>query len=623
MRIRTRLLLNALLPLLAGVVILAILAFDYRLETALQRQDRVVDEIRTGIFELNQLTSSYLLYREERPVRQYDVRHRQLTAFLEEALEPSGQRLRGEAVLAELHLMRGFFEQLVTSYQEGGDTDPALVEELRARLMGQLMVRARILTTAVNELAFQVDRDRAASMRLSTTIIVAALFGLAAALAVTLLRLNRTIIASLARLRRGTELLGAGDLDYRLGFVGADELGELAGAFDLMSERLQRITVSREKLRLSEERLRKSEATLRLAIEATGLGTFDFHPPTGELVWSDLAKLHLGLPPEAEVGYEVFLSGLHPDDRGRVENLVREALRSGSAGQHTLEFRTAGIGDGKERWLAALGQVFHDEKGEPVRLVGTTLDITERKRAEAEREQLITELSRSNRELEQFAYVASHDLQEPLRMVASYVQLLEKKYRRQLDERAVLYMDFAVEGAVRMQKLIEGLLAYSRIGRAGETFKPVAGNELFARAVGNLAGAIEEQRAEVTRDELPIVVGDEPLLVQLLQNLIGNGIKYRQPGEAPRVHVAARRQEGAWLFAVRDDGIGIEPEYFDRIFEIFQRLHTRGEYPGTGIGLALCKRIVERHHGRIWVESTPGRGATFLFTIPDVLRGAP
>jgi light-regulated signal transduction histidine kinase (bacteriophytochrome) len=167
-----------------------------------------------------------------------------------------------------------------------------------------------------------------------------------------------------------------------------------------------------------------------------------------------------------------------------------------------------------------------------------------------------------------------------------------------------------------MRNLIDGLLAYSRITRLGTTFKPVDVEKVFSVAVSNLASAIHEHHARVTKDPLPTVSGDETQLIQLFQNLIGNGVKYQRPGESPLVHVSVKREGNAYLFSVRDNGIGIEPQYYDRIFQIFQRLHTRGEYPGTGVGLALCKRIVERHHGRIWVLSTPGEGSTFLFTIP-------
>jgi len=227
---------------------------------------------------------------------------------------------------------------------------------------------------------------------------------------------------------------------------------------------------------------------------------------------------------------------------------------------------------------------------------------------------LITELERSNKELEQFAYVASHDLQEPLRMVSSYTQLLERRYGDKLDDKGRTFIAYAVDGATRMQRLINDLLEFSRISTRGKPLQPVDVNRVLGAVRGNLSLAIQEVGALVTNDELPTVMADETQLVQLLQNLIGNAIKFHG-GERPQVHVSAQAAATEWIFAVRDNGIGIAPEYFERIFVIFQRLHARGEYPGTGIGLAVCRRIVERHGGRIWVESTPGQGSTFFFAL--------
>jgi signal transduction histidine kinase len=225
------------------------------------------------------------------------------------------------------------------------------------------------------------------------------------------------------------------------------------------------------------------------------------------------------------------------------------------------------------------------------------------------------ELARSNTELQHFAYVASHDLQEPLRMVASYVQLLARRYQGKLDQDADEFIGFAVDGATRMQALINALLMYSRVGTQGKEFEPTNCEAVLDASLAGLKTALEESGAVVSRDPLPTIMGDGTQLGQLFQNLIGNGIKFRG-AEPPRIHIASRRNDKGWHFSVSDSGIGIDCRYAERIFVMFQRLHTKGKYPGTGIGLAVCKKIVERHGGEIWVESKPGAGATFHFTIP-------
>jgi signal transduction histidine kinase len=240
----------------------------------------------------------------------------------------------------------------------------------------------------------------------------------------------------------------------------------------------------------------------------------------------------------------------------------------------------------------------------------------ERKRAEEELALRARELARSNEELERFAYVASHDLQEPLRMVASYTQLLARRYRGKLDADADEFISFAVNGVARMQRLIQDLLAYSRVGKSNAPLPAIDPGPVFAGCLANLKAVIEATSAVITADPLPVVRADPGLLGQLLQNLMSNALKFRRKDLAPRLHLSVQRREREWQFSLRDNGIGMEPRYFERIFVLFQRLHTQEDYPGTGIGLALCKKIVERHGGRIWVESTVGQGSTFHFTLP-------
>jgi PAS domain S-box-containing protein len=284
--------------------------------------------------------------------------------------------------------------------------------------------------------------------------------------------------------------------------------------------------------------------------------------------------------------------------------------------------------DGQKGYVHVLKAPVLDVNG---LVVGTQLifwDVTARHTAEEELARTATNLTRSNKELEQFAYVASHDLQEPLRMIASYTQLLARRYEDRLDKDGREFIGYAVEGAVRMQRLINDLLAYSRVGR-GRPFETVGCAEVLKAALDNLRLVVEESGATITHDPLPQLHGDFAQLVQLFQNLVSNGIKFRST-EPPRLHISAHSRsipaEGVepgssvgseWEFCVQDNGIGIEREYFERVFTIFVRLHTRDQYPGSGIGLAVCKKIVERHGGKIWVQSEPGKGSRFYFTLPE------
>ena len=303
----------------------------------------------------------------------------------------------------------------------------------------------------------------------------------------------------------------------------------------------------------------------------------------------------------------------HPDDRD-LTDAQRFRVHSGEIESVRFEKRYIRK-DGSTVWVDLAVALARGPDGRPQYEIAIFDDISERKAADAALRAAHEELKRSNAELEQFAYVASHDLQEPLRMISSYTQLLMRRYDERLDQDAKDFMHYVVDGAARMKQLIEDLLAYSRVGTRAKEFRPVAAEAALRRATGNLRAAIEESGAQITADQLPTVSGDEGQLAQLFQNLIGNALKFRGLAR-PHVHVGLSELPGEWQFSVRDNGIGIEPQYYERIFMLFQRLHAKDEYPGTGIGLAVCKKVVERHGGRIWVESRPGEGSSFHFTLP-------
>lgn len=365
--------------------------------------------------------------------------------------------------------------------------------------------------------------------------------------------------------------------------------------------------------KLAEEKLKESEERLREAQQISRLGNWNWDIVNNELTWSDEIYRIFGLAPQ-EFGatYEAFMNSVHPDDRDLVNKSVNEALSENKP--YSIDHRVV-LPNGTERIVHEQAAVTFDETGKPVRMAGIVQDITERKMTEDLIKRQAQELARSNAELQKFAYVASHDLQEPLRTISSFTQLLARRYKDKLDSDADEFISFIVDGAKRMQRLINDLLAYSRVGTMGKAFETADFEALLGNVLANLNEAISEGNAIVSHDPLPTIIADPTQMEQLFQNLISNAIKFRGE-EPPKVHISAEKMESEWLFSVRDNGIGIAPDYFDRIFIIFQRLHGKDDYSGTGIGLAVCKKIVERHGGRIWVESEKGKGSTFYFTIP-------
>jgi PAS domain S-box-containing protein len=401
--------------------------------------------------------------------------------------------------------------------------------------------------------------------------------------------------------------------------------GELFGVVTVDSRQKQEWTA--EQFRLVEwlaaqcchilETLRLQESQSRLAaiVESSDDAILSKDLNGTIQTWNAGAERLFGYRAQEVIGRSIAL--LMPPDRLTEEDEILDQLRAGKRVDHRETVRVAK--DGRYVDVLVTASSLKDRDGQIIGASKIARDISERKRAEEALRKSTEDLSRSNKDLEQFAYVASHDLQEPLRAVAGFVELLRRNLGSSLNSKAAGYMDFAVDGAKRMQLLINGLLEYSRVGQ-DEKHEETSARAALDRAVAYQKNAIEEFSAEIEADELPAVHFDLTQLTQLFQNLIGNAIKFRGK-EAPRVHIGAKRDSDGWQFSVSDNGIGIEPEYTERIFLIFQRLHSRENYPGTGIGLAICKKIVERHKGKIWVESKLGEGSTFYFTIPDSSAG--
>lgn len=366
------------------------------------------------------------------------------------------------------------------------------------------------------------------------------------------------------------------------------------------------------KRKRAEEALRETTGRLQAIFRASPYAIIVLDPKGKVVAWSPSAEHMFGWSEQEVMGRPLPYV---PPDKQQEHLAIRQRVMEGEVVVFEVVRRKK---DGTDLILSISAAPLRDLQGNIVGIMSINADVTEQKRNLEALAKYSEELERSNRDLEQFAYVATHDLQEPLRMVSSFLQLLKERHGPALPESANEYMDFAIEGALRMKALIDGLLAYSRLGTQAQAIRPMSAQAAVDAALANLAALIGETNAAVACDTpLPSIKADPIQLTQLFQNLIGNAIKFRAD-RRPEIHIQATRREGEWLFSVQDNGIGIDAAFQEKVFMIFRRLHTRQKFPSTGIGLAICKRIVERHHGRIWVESVPGRGSTFYFTIPEL-----
>lgn len=715
-------------------------------------QEENIWEISQDFLQLTLLSHDMVLHPlERRPRKQWLNKHKSIQQrFTVIRLTEKRYKKKSLVLQKRTNELLPLFNKLANLSERLHETvlpkEKMMYREQRDRTIGQLNTKVQSTVNASVLLLNTLRRDAL------NRIAVVEFYMLAITTVITMLlvfltfRLRRSIINPLSLLHRGTELIGKGDLSYRVGTGSSDEIGQLSRSFDEMTTQLQWSTTSRRKLeaeiesrKYAEDALKRTKNGLQEAQRIAHLGNWDWNITEGTLAWSNGIYRIFGIDPEGfGATYEAFLNSVHPEDRGSVRNAVGESLGDRTI-PYDIEHRVVRP-DGKERIVHEIGEVIRDDDEAPVRMIGTVQDITEQKQAEialrrseakyhyladnipqkvfykdcdsnylavnlsyardfgllpsdligktdydlypvelaekyrhddqkvvasgevrefddeyllndalrivhivktpvrdernnvigilgifwdvTERRQEAEELSKttkklksSNKELQDFAYVVSHDLQEPLRMVSSYMRLLERRYKAQLDDDADDFINFAVDGATRMSVMIEGLLQYARVQSQGKSFKSTDMESVYLEALDNLKVAIEENNGEVTHDPLPQVLADGSQMLRVLQNLIANALKFHGK-EPPRVHIRAEREDGTWEFVVQDNGIGIDSKNIDRVFVIFQRLHTRDEYAGTGIGLAVCKRIVERHQGRIWVESELGKGTIFHFTVP-------
>jgi PAS domain S-box-containing protein len=598
MKIKTQFIICIFVFSIILVIIAGSVATSSQQVTNFKAQENIANNIQQGAGNLSSISIDYFLYQQDSTVIQWQANFSFLSSDLSNLkLNNDQQQQLASNVSRDLQGLNSTFSEVVFYLQNTPRNESVRELQPFQDRWGNMTNQNQALNLDASQLSISFDTE-AHQANDTNTFLIVSLVGAFGALLATIYLVFRRTLKSVAELQHGINTVSSGNLDYVIETKRKDEVSELSYAFNQM-------TANRK---LAEQKLLAASLYSRSLLEASldplvtiskegkvtdvNKATEDVTGCTREeLIDTDFSD-YFTQPEEARAGYQkVFTEGLVKDyplairhKSGRITDVLYNAT------------------------------VYLNPKGEVEGAFAAARDVTERKAMENEIKQAMEKLQQSNSELEQFAYVASHDLQEPLRMVASYVQLLERRYKGKLDTDADEFIGYAVDGANRMRGLIDDLLTYSRVSRLGKPFAPVDVESTLDIALLNLQASIADNGAVVTHDKLPTVVADGGQLVQLFQNLIGNAIKFHGK-EPPRVHVSARVEQTEYLFSIKDNGIGIAPEYFDRLFKIFQRLHTREEYSGSGIGLAICKRIVERHGGRIWIESEVGKGSTMYFTL--------
>ena len=605
MRIRTRLLIaSALAVLVATGVVLGLVYVTQRSVVTL-RAEADSQEIARNVASLLTLTLEATVFGGNRPTTQWHARYQQLVQTVDQALaraaEPHPALIELRDQVADLGPI---FDKLAATLREDLSD---LSQRRRELILERLVSGSQEVVEARHRWAMGIVESQQQDHRLVLAILLLGPGGLLLVTAGLVIIVWRKVLVPLAGLQASAAAIQRGDLQVQADTGGRDELADSARAVDAMAKSLLAANAA---LR-SEVALRSdAEQRLRSVMQASPLGMFVSdhagHCRFTNPAWQQIAGMTLAQSLGAGLRQAV-----HPDDRQRIAAEWRAAIAS--ARPQVSEWRLRRP-DGNTVWVRGHMAPLHgDSQGGVV--VGTVEDISARRALDQALVERTAELARSNEELERFAYVASHDLQEPLRMVTSFSQLLVRRHKAQMSAEAQEFLGFVADGGQRAQTLISDLLSLARLNSQARPMLPVALETVLADALQHLRLLVAEKGATVTHDTLPVVAADARQLGQLLQNLLGNALKFHGAA-APMIHVGARRQAGFWHISIADNGIGIDAKFFERIFVLFQRLHLRSNYPGTGIGLALCKKVVERHGGQITVQSEPGKGATFTFTLP-------
>ncbi len=601
MQISRRLKVNAIVSAITAFIILLILSLAlYRLKNE-NDKGKIAGDIITGTFEVIEIKNDYIWNRNKRAKEQWITKHEQLGRLLNSA----SKKFRKPEDIKTLTVMIKDYESIgeifsgIINNREKAELHAYSADRSRAiesRLLSLLTMRSNEFAINVRHLVELNRESRDSALRLAGVGIVFIIVILAAATLINSLMVGRTITDRMRRLRDGALLIGGGNLDHKVDIKGDDEFTELAKAFNTMTT----------KLKQAQDKIARLAAIVDSSTDAIISATLE----SIIVSWNPGAEKLYGYSDKEAIGRSINL--LIPPDRPDDISTILDKIRSGETitAYDTSHMRK----DGTLVDISLTVSPVKDSTDKIIGASGISRNISDRKKLEERLRRYSRELEQSNRELDKFASIAAHDLGAPIRAVSGFAGLLQKRYKEKLGADADQYIANIVEGTARMQNLINDLLGYARAGSRETPRVPVDVNAVIEKTLPNLAFEIKESKAIITVDPLPTVSADSTQLIQLFQNLVGNAIKYCN--SSPRIHISAEQKDGEWLFRVSDNGIGIDRQQFDRIFQIFQRLHGADEYSGTGIGLATCKKIVERLGGRIWVESKPGEGSTFFFTLP-------
>ena len=624
MKIRSKLIIIATIP----VVLLLVLTGVFLTATnQVERENNkaiAAQEISNQLAALSILTYEHHIYYEERAHSQWVEKYESIGKRLQEQ-GPIFDAAREKEILERLsrnYRNLGFlFEQYGPHLPQAKDASLSdQAKSFRNRITARLLQELAVTLPAIAKL-HELNHDQA--LALSEQIDAASML-VVGALSVLLLISSFLVIRAFSvpvkTLNEACARVSAGDLACRINSQRTDELGTLSRAFDIMAARLEENDSTLHRLNLDLEGAVKKR-TLELSaandelqlkgkiLDAASDSIFLLDSQGTFVMVNETTCKTRGYRREEMIGK--LLAAFEPAEYGcQVLSRIQHIFEVGECFFESAHLCKDGTVMPVEIHAQSL-----EIKGERL-IISVARDVSERKQSEDVLRKYALSLERSNKELEHFAYVASHDLQEPLRKIGSFTELLARKYRDKLDDKAGVYLSYIVDGAHRMQILINDLLSFSRVTTKGREFVAVDCNALIARVLLDIEFAVKERDASLSISELPTVMADELQLGQVFQNLLTNALKYCEAGLRPEIKVRVKNNGTDWVFAVSDNGIGIDQQHFERIFQLFQRLHTREEYSGTGIGLALCQKIIERHGGNIWVESTKGQGSTFFFTLP-------